>query len=135
MDIDGLSHSNKLRNQIMKSLNLKGLCKYISLHKAYMFEESNILVNFSHILIFLKPSACYMVNPNMHQWYRINSHKIMESHNIIICNDKTVNMVQLPPAEPPEANAIETFARLTTIKSNTNIDQDNINTNRSPPTK
>ena len=39
-----------------------------------------------------------------------NSHKIMESHNIMICNDKTVNMVQLTPAEPPEANAIKTFA-------------------------
>ena len=57
----------------------------------------------------------------------------MESHNIMICNDKTVNIVQLPPAQPPEANAIETFARLTTINSNTIVDQDNNNTNRSPP--
>ena len=39
----------------------------------------------------------------------------MESHNIAICNDRTVDMVQLPPAEPPEENVIETCARLTTI--------------------
>ena len=74
-----------------------------------------------------------MVNPDTHQWYRMNSHKIMESHNILICNDKTMNIVQLPPAEPPEANATETFARLTTINSNTNIDPDSNNINDNPP--
>ena len=41
-------------------------------------------------------------------------------------------MVQLPPAEPPEPNAIETFARLITINSNTNIDQITNNTNVNP---
>ena len=57
----------------------------------------------------------------------------MESHNITICNDKTDNMVQLPPPEPPEANAIGTFARLTTIHSHTNADQTSNNTNGSSP--
>ena len=57
----------------------------------------------------------------------------MESHTITIYKDKTLNMVQLPPAEPAEANAIETFARLTTINNHTNADQANNNTNRSPP--
>ena len=117
----------------MKYLNQKGLCKYDSLHKAYIFEQSTISVNCSHILISLKHLACYMVNSDTHQWYRINSHKIMERKNIITCNDQTVNMTQLPPADPPEANAIETFARLTTINSNTNIDQASNNINDNPP--
>ena len=86
--------------------------KYDSLHKAYMFEHSNILVNCSHILTFLNTLACYTINLDTHQWYRINTHEITDSHNIAICNDKTVHMVQLPPAKPNEANAIETFARL-----------------------
>ena len=79
--------------------------------------------------------ACYIVNPDTHQWYRINTHEIMESHNIAICNKKTVNMVQLPPAELPEANAIGPFARLTTINSHTNADQASNNTNGNSPTK
>ena len=133
MDIDTLSHSNTLCNKILKSLNLKGLCKYDSFHKAYIFEQSNILVNCSHILIFLKPLACYTVNPDMHKWYRINNHKIMENHNIAVCNDKRVNMVQVPQAEPLDANATETFARLTTINSNTNVDQASNYTNGNPP--
>ena len=133
MDIDRLSHSNTLHDQIMESLNQKSLCKYDSLHKAYVFQQSAILVNCSHILIFLKHLHCYTVNPDTHQWYRINSHKIQENHNVAICNDKTVNTIQLPPAEPPEANAIETFARLTTINSNTNVDQISNNTNGNPP--
>ena len=32
-------------------------------------------------------------------------------------------MVQLPPAQPYEANAIETFAQLTTPNSQMNVDQ------------
>ena len=42
-------------------------------------------------------------------------------------------MVQLPPAELPDANAIETSARVTTINSNTNIHQISNNTNGNPP--
>ena len=98
-----------------------------------MFEQSAIPVNCSHILIFLKHLACYTINPDTHQWYRINGCEIKESHNVAICNDKTVNMVELQPAEPPEANTIETFARLTTINNNTNLDQISNNTNGNPP--
>ena len=47
----------------------------------------------------------------------------MHSHNIAISNDTTVNMVWLLPVEPHEANAIETFARLTTLNSQMDIDQ------------
>ena len=39
MNIDRLSHSNTLHNQIMKSLNQRGLSKYDGLHKAYMFSS------------------------------------------------------------------------------------------------
>ena len=123
MDIDKLSHSNTLHNKIVKSLNLVGLCRYDSLCKAYIFEQSKSLVNCLHILIFLKHFACYTIIPDTHQWHGINTYEIMKSHNITICNDKIGNMVQLPPAEPPEANVIDTFARLTTIYSNTNVDQ------------
>ena len=55
--------------------------------------------------------------------------KLRKSHNVTIGNDKTVNMVQLPSAEPPEATVIETFARLSTINSNTKVDQISNNTN------
>ena len=97
MVIDTLLHSNALCNKILQSLNLNGLCTYDSLHKSDIFEQSNSLVNCSYILIFLQNSACYTINLVTHQWYRINTHEIMDSHNITICNDKTVHMVQLPP--------------------------------------
>ena len=38
-------------------------------------------------------------------------------------------MIQIPPAEPNEANAIETFARLSTTNSQTSVDQ----TSNGPP--
>ena len=98
-----------------------------------MFEQSAIPVNCPHILIFLKHSACHTKNPDTHQWYRINSWEIKKNHNVAIFNDKTVNMVQLPPAGPQKANAIETFARLTTINSNTHVDQISNNSNNNPP--
>ena len=59
----------------------------------------------------------------MHQWYRINTHEITDSHIITICNDKTVHMVQLPPAKPNKANVIDTYARLSSPNSQPNIDQ------------
>ena len=133
LDIDILSHSNTLYNQIMGFLNQTGLCKYDSLCRAYVFVQSAIPANCSYILIFLKHLACYTINPYTHQWYRIDSHEIKESHNVTICNDKTVNMVQLPPAEPPEANAMESFARLTAINSNTTVDQISNKTNGNSP--
>ena len=63
MDIDTLSHSSALCNKILQSLNLNGLCKYDSLCKAYIFEQSNILVNCSHILIFIKNFGMLHNNP------------------------------------------------------------------------
>ena len=42
-------------------------------------------------------------------------------------------MVQLPSAKPPEANVIETFAMLTNINSNTNLDQITNNTSVTHP--
>ena len=133
MDIDRLSHSNTLHIQIMESLNQKDLCKYDSLSKTSIFEQSNIPVNCSHIFIFLKPLACYTIHPDTHQWYRINTHEFMESHNITICNDKTVHRMLLPPAEPAETNAFETFVRLTTVHGHTNVSQASNNTNSNLP--
>ena len=72
-----------------------------------------------------------MVNPDTHQWYRINNHEIRDSHTITICNDKTAHMVQLQPAESDEAKTIETFTRLSTTNSQLSIDQF---TNRQPIT-
>ena len=65
----------------------------------------------------------YTITPDTHQWYRINTHEITNSHNIAISNDKMVTMVQLPPVESNEANATETFARLTTTNSQVNEEQ------------
>ena len=56
--------------------------------------------------------ACYTITPDRGQWYRINTNEITDSHNVAICNDASVNMVELSPAEPYEANIIETLARL-----------------------
>ena len=75
-----------------------------------------------------------------HQWYRINTHKIMEHHDVVHCNDKSFYMVQLPPAEPGERNAFETITRLMSANGKTNTDQANNVTNSSstpnsmPPT-
>ena len=124
MDIDKLLHCNALHNKILQSLNFNGLCKYDSLHKAYIFEQPDNLVNCSHILIFLKKTlTCNTITPDTHQWYRISTHEITDSHNITICNDRTVKMEQLPSAESNEANAIETFPRLSTTNSETKVHQ------------
>ena len=89
MDIDTLSHSNALHDKILQLLNLKGLCKYDSLCKAYIFELSNIPVDCSHILIFLNSSAHYTITPHTDQWYRLSTHEFMDSHNITICNENS----------------------------------------------
>ena len=133
LDIDTISHSDALHNKQLKSLNLKGLCKYDSLHRAYMFAQSNTPANCSHILIFFKVLACYAIYPHTHQWYRINAHKIMENHIIALCNDKQVHMLWLPSAGLGETNAFETIARLITTNNHTNTDQANNNTSSNPP--
>ena len=57
-----------------------------------------------------------MVTPVNHQWYRINTNKITDNHNIAICNDTTINMVLLPPAEQLEFNTLKTIARLSPLQ-------------------
>ena len=104
MDIDALSHSTTLCNKIIQLLNLNGLCKYDNLCKAYLFEYLNNPVNCFYILALLKQSACYTVTPDTHQWYRVNTNEITDNHNIILCNDPTINMLLLPTAEPSESN-------------------------------
>ena len=83
------------------------------LHQAYVYENSNKIINCSYILVFLKQSTCYTTTPDKHQWYRINANEITDNHKIALCNDPTVHMVPLPSVEPSEVNTVETIARLT----------------------
>ena len=100
MDIDALSHSPTLHNKILQELNLNGLCQYYNTHQAYLFENSHKVVNCSYILVFLTQSACYVITPNRHQWYKITTNEILENHKITLCNNPAVHMVPIPPAEP-----------------------------------
>ena len=79
----------------------------------------------SIVPIFNIPKNFSMLHNTLdtHQWYRICTREITDSHNITICNDKTVNMVQLPQIETHEASAIERFVRLSTTNRQTNTDQ------------
>ena len=47
----------------------------------------------------------------------------MEHHDIALCNNKSVHMVQLPPAEPGERNNFETIVRLMSANGEINTDQ------------
>ena len=107
-----MSHSTTICNKVLQAMSLNGLCKYDISRQAYLFEHSNKPVNCSHILVFLKQSACYTVNLNTHQWYRINTNEITNNHAIAICNDNSINIVPLPPAEPSEFNTFGTITRL-----------------------
>ena len=142
MSIDTLSHSPTLCNKILQELNLNGLCKYNNTHQIYLNRNSNIIVNCSYILVFLKQSTCYAITPDTHQWYRINSNEITDNHKIALCNDLTVHMVPLPSAEISKANVVKAIARLTlsqthedhpnhthtqSIYSNSNLANNNIN--------
>ena len=124
MDIDKLSHSTTLCNNIIQSLNIKGLCKYDNLHNRYCFEHSNKWVNCSYILVFLKQHLCYIVTPDIHQWYRINTNEITDDHNIAICNDTSINMVPLPQAEPLEFNTFKTIVNLSLSKNQRDLPND-----------
>ena len=84
LDIDILSHSDILRDKMLKSLNLQGLYKYDGSCKIYMFDQSLKTVNCSQILIFLNVLACYTIHPDTHQWYRINTHGIMEHYDVAL---------------------------------------------------
>ena len=113
MDIDMLSHSPTLCNKFLQELNLNGMCLYNNTDQAYLFKHSNKIVNCSYILVFLKQSTCYTITPDTHQWYRINTDEITNTHKIALFNDLKVHTVPLPPAEPLEGNAFETSVRLT----------------------
>ena len=113
MNIDALPHSSTLQNKILWELNIHGLCKYSSTQQTYLYENSNKIVNFSYILIFLKQSTCYGITPDTHQWYRINANEVTDNHKIPLCNDPTIHMAPLPSAEPSEVNAVKTIERLT----------------------
>ena len=88
-------------------------CACISTHQAYLFENSSKIVNCSCILVFLKQSTCYAITPDTHQWNRINTNEVTDNHKVALCNDMTVHMIPLPPAELCEINAYTTIARLT----------------------
>ena len=113
MDIDTLSHSPTIHYRILQELNLNDLCQYNNIHQTYLFENSNKIVNFSYILVFLKQSACYIITPDTHQWYRTNTNEIIENHKITLHNDPAVHMVPILPAEFSKINTFNTMARLT----------------------
>ena len=104
-------------NKILQELNLNGLCQYSNSHQAYIFKNSNGIVNCSYILVFLMQSTCYVIAPNTYQWYRFNTNEILESHKLGLCNDQLTNMVPIPPAETPEINAFTTITRLTFLQT------------------
>ena len=84
MDIDASSHSLTLCNKIVEELKLNGLVKYSNTHQAYIFENSNKIVNSPTSLYFLKQSACYSITPDTHQWYTINTNEITDNHKIAL---------------------------------------------------
>ena len=43
---------------------------------------------------------------------KLKLNKITNDHTIAVCNDKSINMVPLPPAELPELNTFGTLVRL-----------------------
>ena len=100
MNIDSLSYFPTLHNKILQELNLNGLCQYNNTLQACLFENSNQEVNCSYILIILRKSTCYIITPGTHQWYQISANEILEDHKLALCNDPTVHMEPIPPAEP-----------------------------------
>ena len=117
MDIDALSHSHTLCNKILQELNLNCFCQYSNSHQAYIFENSNHIVNCSYILIFLRQSTCYIITPDTNQWWKINANEILEKHKLALYNDKLTHMVPITPAEPPEIDTFTTVARLTFLQT------------------
>ena len=93
MDINSLSHSPELCNEILQESNHSGLCQYNKSCKAYIFEKSNCILNCSHMLTFLRQSMCYVIAPHPHQWYKINANEITENHILALCDDQSAHMV------------------------------------------
>ena len=114
MDINALSYSPKLHNKILQGLNLHGLCQYSKSHKAYIFEKSNRVVNFSYVLIFLRQSMCYVITSHTHHDTKLMCMKYL-SHKLLLCDDQSAHMPPLPPPELPEINAFTTITRLTLL--------------------
>ena len=125
MNIDALSCSPTLQDQILQEVNLHGLCIYNNTQHAYLYENSNKVVTHSHIIVFLKQSTCYALTPDRHQWFRINANEINDKHKITLCNDPTVHIMQLPSADPLEVNALNTIERL--LHSHTSVNHMNNN--------
>ena len=110
MYINTLSHSPTVENKILQELNLHGLCKYNST-QAYLYENSNKIVNCAYTVLFLKQSTCYAITTGTHQWYRVNNDEITDNHKIALCNDPAVHMVPLSSAAPSEVHAVEIVQR------------------------
>ena len=51
---------------------------------------------------------CYVITPHTHQWYKINVNETLQNHKLALCNDQSVYMVPLQPAELPAINAFKT---------------------------
>ena len=64
MNIDTLSHSPTVCDKILQELNLNGLCKYNKTHQAYLYKNSNKIVNCSYIPVFLQQSTSYAITPD-----------------------------------------------------------------------
>ena len=100
MDIDAISHLPSLCIKIVQELNLNGLCQYCNSHQAYVFKNSNHLVNCSNILVFLRQSMCYFITPIMHQWYKISANKILENRKLALCDDNRPTLYQYHQLNP-----------------------------------
>ena len=74
-----------------------------------------------------------MVTPNTHKWYWIETNEITDNHIIAICNDTTINMAALPPADPPGFKAFETIVRLSLSQNQRDL-PDNIQIQSIPNT-
>ena len=82
-----------LCNKILQALNLQQWCASMTIYirHTYLKTETNQLTALV-ILVFLKQSTCYAITPDTHQWYRINTNKITDNHNIALCNDSVISM-------------------------------------------
>ena len=103
--------------QNLKELNLNGLCQYNNTYQAYLFKNSNQVINCCNGLVFLEQSTCYIITPDTHQWYKNNTNEMLENHKLAVCNDPAVHMVPISPAEPSEINVFKTIARLTFLQT------------------
>ena len=106
IDLDALSHLSSLHNKILQELNLNGLCKYSNSHQAYIFKNSNHILNCSYNS-YLMRSTCYVFTPNTHQCYKINANEILvtpecqTSSYMLLSRLTNTPIVQLPGQNKP----------------------------------